>query len=125
MKCVKKKRKEKSEYDIQCECIEWVRHAHPGYIVFSVPNEAAGTRANKYKRTGMLPGVSDLIAITPYGIMFIEMKNAVGRQSKPQRTFQALVEALGYPYYLCRSLEEFKSVFDLQCSSTTARNHVW
>lgn len=119
MKCVKKKRGEKSEYDIQCECIEWVRHTHPGYIVFSVPNESAGQRASKYKRSGMLPGVSDLIAVTPYGIMFIEMKNAVGRQSKPQRTFQAKVEELGYKYYLCRSLEEFKSVFDLQCSSTS------
>ena len=119
MKCVKKKRKEKSEYDIQCECIEWVRHTHPGYIVFSVPNEVAGQRASKYKRSGMLPGVSDLVVITPEGIEFVEMKNAVGRQSKPQRTFQAKVEELGYKYYLCRSLEEFKSVFDLQCSSTS------
>ena len=111
MKCINKKKAEKSEYDIQCECVEWMKHNHPGYIIFSVPNEAAGQRASKYKRSGMLPGVSDLVVITPRGIKFIEMKNAVGRQSKPQRTFQAQVEALGYPYYICRSLEEFKKIF--------------
>ena len=112
MKCIKRKNGEKSEYDIQCECVEWLKHNHPGYIVFSVPNEATAKRASKYKRSGMLPGVSDLIAITPYGIMFIEMKNAVGRQSKAQRTFQRRLEEFGYEYYLCRSLEEFKEIIE-------------
>lgn len=112
MKCIKRKNGEKSEYNIQCECIEWVRHTHPGYISYSNPNEAAGTRAAKYKRSGMLPGVSDLTIIKPDKIIFVEMKNAVGRQSKAQRTFQRRLEEFGYEYYLCRSLEEFKEIIE-------------
>ncbi len=112
MKCIKRKNGEKSEYYIQCECVEWLKHNHPGYIVFSVPNEATAKRASKYKRSGMLPGASDLVVVTPTGIKFVEMKNAVGRQSKAQRTFQRRLEEFGYEYYLCRSLEEFKEIIE-------------
>lgn len=113
MKCLNKKNKELlSEYQIQEMCIKWIRAVHPGYLCWSCPNEAAGTRASKYKRIGLLAGASDLILVKPNRVVFIEMKKLSGRQSKEQRTFQSNIEYLGFEYYICRSLDEFKKIVE-------------
>jgi hypothetical protein len=115
MRCIKVDKQgniKLSEYEIQRQCISWIRHKHPGYICFSVPNEACSKRASHYKATGMLVGVSDLVLLKGDKPIFIEMKTPVGKQRTEQRTFQANVEALGYKYYICRSLEQFISIVE-------------
>ena len=55
----------------------------------------------------MKAGVSDLIVLMPNRAMFIELKNEKGIQSESQKDFEQSVTALGFEYYLIRSLEQF------------------
>lgn len=76
--------------------------------------------AGKLKAEGVVPGVADLILLVPQwfttwrgqqGCLFaglcIEMKTAKGRQSPEQKAWQAIVEAKGYQYAVCRSFDDF------------------
>jgi hypothetical protein len=86
---------------------------NPRGMIFSIPN--GGTRnkleAITMKATGLLAGASDLIIITPNGkLMFIELKTDTGKQSEKQIDFQNRVNALGFEYYLIKSLDEFKNM---------------
>jgi len=82
-------------------------------LIFAIPN--GGTRqireAVKLKATGVIPGVSDLIVITPNGkLLFVELKNEKGIQSNFQKEFELRVNKLGYEYHLIRNFEDFKSL---------------
>jgi hypothetical protein len=63
----------------------------------------------KMKATGLVAGVSDLIIVQPNRVIFLELKDTNGRQSNEQKSFQEKVTALGFEYWLIRSLEEFKA----------------
>lgn len=67
------------------------------------------TEAMKMKATGLVAGVSDLIIVQPNRVIFLELKDTNGRQSNEQKSFQEKVTALGFEYWLIRSLEEFKA----------------
>lgn len=57
-------------------------------------------------RALITPGVPDLIAFVPRrGLVFIECKGPLGKQSKAQRGFQAQCEAAGVPYLLADRVE--------------------
>ena len=79
-------------------------------IIFSVPNERAGgfMAMKDLLLTGLLSGVSDLIVVLKGKVIFVEVKNDVGKQSEKQIKFQQQVENLGFKYYLVRNLEDFK-----------------
>ena len=62
--------------------------------------------------TGLLAGVSDLIIVIPNKVIFVEMKDAIGRQSPGQIEFEQTVTNLGFEYYLIRSVDEFKLTID-------------
>ena len=66
---------------------------------------------------GVTPGVSDLILLVArggYNGLCIEMKTEAksSKQSETQEAWQKLVEAQGYKYVVCRSLEQFMSVIN-------------
>lgn len=98
------------ERDLQAQCVQWFRSVYKPdkAIIFSVPNEATHKRTNYYKGAGVLRGVSDLIIVFKDKILFIEMKCKGNYQTLEQKTFQAVVEHLGYQYYVCRSFDEFQ-----------------
>jgi len=101
------KLKEKSEFTIQCEIVSYCRKND--ILIFSVPNEA--TRFNtRYKKSGVLSGVSDLILIAMGRTIYIELKDYKGKQSPSQIDFQNAVELLGHKYYIVRSVKEFKII---------------
>jgi hypothetical protein len=50
-----------------------------------------------------------LIIVQPNRVIFLELKDTNGRQSNEQKSFQEKVTALGFEYWLIRSLEEFKA----------------
>lgn len=113
---------------IQKACITWFKYQHPdkALLLFHVNNEAymghgrsqaererAGHRA---KEMGVVPGVADLLFLYPgargeHGLC-IEMKTNKGRQSDSQKTWQASVEAAGYAYKVCRSLDNFQDIIN-------------
>lgn len=98
------------ERDIQHQCVEWFRDEHPGWIIFSCPNEAARTRFSVYEYSGALKGAPDIIVAMPCGVVFIEFKARYGKQSPEQVAFEAAAVKLGVGYHVCRSLDEFKAV---------------
>lgn len=112
----------KREEDIlQAEIVKWYNNNYclstfeKRGIIFSVPN--GGTRnkieAMILKATGLLAGVSDLIVILPNSkILFIELKNEKGIQHEKQKDFENRINKLNLPYYLIRSLEQFKTIIN-------------
>lgn len=112
----------KREEDIlQAEIVKWYNNNYclsifeKRGIIFSVPN--GGTRnkieAMVLKATGLLSGVSDLIVILPNSkILFIELKNEKGIQQEKQKDFETRIKKLKLPYYLVRSLEQFKNIIN-------------
>lgn len=98
------------EYDIQCSCVSWFHLNYPEYIIFSVPNEGCYRRKNYFENLGMLSGVSDTIVILPNKVLFIEFKTSKSYQQPEQREFENKVSQLGFSYYVCRSLEQFKDI---------------
>lgn len=103
----------KAENKIQQEIVQYFRKTYYGKgIIFSVPNERAGgfMAMKDLLQTGLLSGVSDLIVVLPNKVMFVELKNAKGKQSDKQKRFELGVKNLGHEYHLVRSLEEFKEI---------------
>lgn len=112
------------EHKLQCACVQWfnLQHRDLRGLLFAVPNGGARSKATagKLKAEGVVPGVADLILLVPrlYGGhdekgwysthgLCIEMKTANGRQSPEQKAWQAIVEAQGYRYAVCRSFDDF------------------
>jgi len=111
----------KSESKIQQEIVMWFRNNHclkhhdPPCAIFSIPNE----RSNRKEQmtmvaTGLLAGASDLIVVVPDAVLFVEVKDATGMQSPKQRSFEKIVTALGFKYYLVRSLESFQEISEIK-----------
>lgn len=104
----KQPKDKRSEYEIQCEAVQWFRETFPNQVIYSTPNEAARNNWAKYEKSGATAGSPDLVISLKDRVFFIEMKNARGVQSDNQKAFEAKCNALGIGYYLCRNLEEFK-----------------
>ena len=105
-----------SEDILQAEIFKWyfnnfcTKKKNPKHCIFSVPNGGYRSKreAAKFKATGLVAGVSDLIVIQPNRVIFIEVKLEKGRQQPNQIEFEKNVKALGFEYYVVRSLEDFK-----------------
>lgn len=103
---------------IQAECFAWFWNTFPQYrkLLFHVANENDRSDSNAIqgamrKSLGIVPGVSDFVFLVKrgdFGALLIEMKDDTGTQKPAQREWQALVEAHGYKYVICRSLEQFQ-----------------
>ena len=103
----------KAENKIQQEIVQYFRaNYYKKGVIFSVPNERAGgyLAMKDLLLTGLLSGVSDLIVVLPNKVLFVEVKNEIGKQSDKQIKFQAGVTNLNHNYYLVRSLEDFKAI---------------
>lgn len=106
-----------AESNIQRWCVFWFRrqYAHLARLLFAVPNGGRrdAVTGKILKAEGVVPGVSDLILLVPaggYHGLCIEMKTAKGRQQPTQKEWQQEVEAQGYRYEVCRSVEQFMDV---------------
>ena len=110
-KLKKPKENFQKEAEIQTECVRWFRENYPDYLIWSVPNEAAHSRWAKFSAMGALSGVADLTVVMPDRVVFVEMKDHKGEQRDSQKVFEGKVTDMGYSYYVCRSLEDFQSIF--------------
>lgn len=98
------------ECDIQKSCVIWFRETYPNYVIFSVSNEGCFKRKPYFESLGMLSGVSDTVVILPNKVLFIEFKALKKYQRPEQKDFQNRCLDLGFTYYVCRSLEQFKDI---------------
>jgi hypothetical protein len=108
----------KTESKIQQEIVMYfnnkycLKHSSPRCSIFSVPNEGKNAKEQMYKKQiGLKSGVSDLIVLMPNRCVFVECKDATGKQRDTQQDFENTVKALGFEYYVVRSLDEFKIIF--------------
>lgn len=105
------------ESQIQQNCVTWFRLQYPkiGRLLFAVPNGGArnAREAAIMKGEGVTAGVADLILLLPsgaYSSLCIEFKTTSksSRQTPTQKEWQALAEANGNKYVVCRSIEDFQ-----------------
>jgi len=125
-----------SESRIQQEIVMWYRntycleHHSPRCMIFSIPNEGRGAASAQLIQTGLYPGVADLCVIHIYitdedpfsddedklphyevrKFIFIEVKTENGYQSRNQNKFEYHCKSMNIPYYIVRSLDEFKKI---------------
>lgn len=112
---------------IQASCVVWLNNEHPETrgLYFCVPNENTQSvyesrrqqliSGSKRRAMGVVSGVSDTMLLMPrkgYHGLCIEFKTEKGIQSDAQIRWQGLVEAQGYKYAVCRSLEQFKEIIN-------------
>jgi hypothetical protein len=103
------------EENIQQQIVMWFRntyclkHHKTRMCIFSVPNEAS-YKNKKFRLTGTLSGVSDLIVVIPNKTLYIELKTATGKQSPKQKEFEETIKGLNQDYHLARSLDDFKKI---------------
>lgn len=108
------------ENKVQASSVKWftnnycLKHHNPQCVIFSVPNEAiqkmAWKQISTFKAMGLKSGVSDVIVLSEGKVLFVEFKTEKGIQTAKQRNFQQAVEALGFDYHICRSVEEFQKI---------------
>lgn len=100
------------ESKIQHEIVMWLQEQKLWFC--SIPNEAAaGNRVRQMKliAMGLRKGAPDLIVFHPSGLVCLEVKNETGKQSPAQARFQEKVEALGYKYFVVKSVKEVVDIF--------------
>lgn len=114
-----RKHPDDEEHRIQVACVNRFRIEYPAYngLLNAVPNGGWRNKAvaAKLKAEGVVAGVADLelnIARGGYHGLKIEMKTEKGKQSPAQKDWQRLIEAQGYRYVICRSLEDFITAID-------------
>lgn len=110
-----------SEDRIQASIVQFIRTVAPDCRVFSVPNGAflAGQTEQQRKRqaskliwTGLLPGVFDLVLLTPNAdVAFIEVKTKTGRLEDTQEEFRDYLVARGFRHCIARGIEDVREAF--------------
>lgn len=104
------------ELMLQISCGKWFALQYPtqhGRLYMNFNNPASAKHGAIFRRAGLLSGVADFSYILEGGrIIYIELKHGTNKQSPAQKEFEARVVALGFPYYLCNSLEGFMQIIE-------------
>ncbi len=115
--------KQMPEQVIQQDCYVWFNNQYcttknnPRLLIHSVPNGVAIELPQKDKsrvldlllKTGMVPGISDLIIHGVNGrCVMPECKTLTGKQSPEQIKIQKRIDDLGGRYFVFHSLLEFQ-----------------
>ncbi len=107
------------EHQLQVACVRWFNYQYPmlrGCLI-AVPNGGRrdAVTGARLKAEGVTAGVADLILFQRRGrsgALLVEMKTAKGRQSPEQKQWQTVIEAQGYQYEVCRSLNDFMRIIN-------------
>ena len=104
---------------LQSKCYQWFHNdAYPeqrGRLYMNYNNPPSVAAGSVLKGMGLNKGVSDLTYLMPNGkVIFIELKTEEkgSKQSEEQEKWQALVESLGFSYYLVRNETQFKQLIN-------------
>lgn len=96
------------ESDIQRACLDLLAV----YRIFAIRlNTGAFGGVHNGKRRFVRfgrPGMADVLATPGSRVLWLEVKNANGRQSPEQKFFQQEVEAAGHSYLLVRDVAELE-----------------
>lgn len=104
---------EKNEGRIHQESYVWFHNTFPdlrGLLCYNLNNSRNGIDGARNRSKGVQPGRADFTLYYQGEAVMIEMKEGSGRQSSEQKKWQRLVEAHGFRYEVCWTLEEFQCV---------------
>ena len=105
-----------SEDQLQAQCYQYFHNTYPSLrkTLFAVPN--GGTRnkieATKFKATGLVKGVHDLIFFHNQSLYTFELKVGKNKLSDDQIHFSKQIEKQGGISYVVRDFETFKNILD-------------
>ena len=95
----------------------WNQYPQERRRLFAINNNSVNRiKGAQMKAIGVVSGVSDMIYLNPrmQKPQYLELKDPNGGvQSENQKTFQSIVEADGYEYFLIRSEKEFNNATGL------------
>lgn len=99
----------RDEDKLQEWCVTYLYRWYPKTIYHHSSNEGARSERQGWhlKRMGMLPGWPDLEILVDKRIVFVEFKTEKGRLSPAQKLVKTWMEAQGYTYFVCRSMDSF------------------
>lgn len=86
-----------TESQHQADFVKWMRHFHPQFTIYHIPNGEVrdGRTAYKLKNMGVLPGVFDLYVME--WRLYIEFKKSAREKlSKVQEGFKKVAEKSGH-----------------------------
>lgn len=120
-KAQRKRPAEPYEYKIQIACVNWFaaqyRRTYEAGLLIHIPNERHCTprQGAVLRAMGLRKGAADIALFVPrggYHALFVEMKRGKGRQKPEQVQWQQAVEAQGYRYVVCNSIETFAATIN-------------
>lgn len=101
-----------TEDQLQAKCYQWAVNTYPALrfgCIFHVPN--GGTRdkieAQKFKATGVVAGIPDLIVLHDFKAYGIELKTEIGKVSDKQEIVHQAWKKQGFEVYVIRTFDEF------------------
>ena len=100
------------EIRLHCAAVRYLRTVCPDCIVFHCANGGKRSKetARLMKALGVMPGVFDLILITPDGRhCYLEAKSDGGRLSPEQQWFKSELILRGIPYVVFRNLADIET----------------
>lgn len=128
------KRRDNREDRLHKEIVRYIRSIAPTLPLHHSPNE--GNRGGKKgaldgarrKAMGVMPGWPDLV-LCPHDALYgrvphgIEIKAEGGRQTDAQKDVEALFSLMGWPYVICRSLDDVtQTLWDWRIPTREVRN---
>jgi hypothetical protein len=105
-----------AETPIHIAIVDYLRLVLPRALVWHSANggKRSAREAAEFKRMGVLAGVFDLTILTESGrLCFLEVKDAKGTLSAPQKAFGASLDAAGVPWAVVRSVDDARRVLSL------------
>lgn len=82
-------------------------------MVIHIANNPRSARDGaRLKALGLVAGAPDLLVVLPHGKgCFIEVKSAKGRVREEQHSFSFTCQALGWPWFVARSIDDVRLGF--------------
>lgn len=95
-------------------------HSYPtfrGRLIAINNNSVNAIQGAQNTSKGVKKGVADMCFLCNDGkVIWIELKAGYGSQSPGQERWQGKVEKIGHTYKICRSLEEFYYIIEMEIS---------
>ena len=101
-----------SEKHIQKAILDYL--AYKKILHYRQNSGAFKTESGGYMRTASVSGLPDIVAIKDGLYIGLEVKTATGKQSKEQKAIQDRITVAGGLYFIVRSVDDVKKIFEVK-----------
>lgn len=99
---------------IQKQIVNFLRNVLPGsaMVLHIHNNPRSAIDGARLKQMGLMKGAPDLLVVLPHGKgCFIEVKSEKGAVKPEQHSFSFSCQALGWPWFVARSVDDVRLAF--------------